>query len=419
MNSLEAAAPRFADAPAYGAPAFDDELRVYADEARDEASDDALLDAEDAPATHDALAEVDMDFTGAFERAMETEHDANDAADSASPADLWAVEPEHQAEQVQQRAVSDPLALSLEDELDALLNSRPEPVRQAQATVVEFAAEPAWQSAYPADARWAALEDEQEEVTQEVAVPAAPSIAASEPRRPFINPALISRHANFKVAAPTVAAPAPAVEQPQDDLDDLLAAMESEVHAGDHPPAQAEAAPAYDSATAEPVGVGHDHADREPAVAERASSASAYARHEDEPPARSAYDAAPDIETIDVPESAVAMADDLDIPELAYEEDEPAGAGTLTTSMPTLLRHTSETAPSEEPASQPVRGGGRTAADFESLLSSPAAAYRRRAPISAPTVNGNAVAPTATPDFDGRCAIRQFRSRRRRPPRRP
>ena len=82
--------------------------------------------------------------------------------DSASPADLWAVEPEHQEEQVQQPAASDPLALSLEDELDALLNARPEPVRQAQATVVDIAPEPAWQGAYPADARWAALEDEQE-----------------------------------------------------------------------------------------------------------------------------------------------------------------------------------------------------------------------------------------------------------------
>ena len=151
------------------------------------------------PAPHDALAEVDMDFTGAFERAMETEHDANDAPDSASPADLWAVEPEYQVEQVQQPAASDPLALSLEDELDALLNARPEPVRQAQAAVVDIAPEPAWQSAYPADARWAALEDEQEEVAQEAAAPAAPSVAASEPRRPFINPALISRHANFKV----------------------------------------------------------------------------------------------------------------------------------------------------------------------------------------------------------------------------
>ena len=132
----------------------------------DEASDQELLDLKEAPATRDALAEVDMDFTGAFERGMETEHDANGTPDSAPPADLWAVEPEHQVERVLQPDASDPLAFSLEDELDALLNARPEPVRPAPATVV--APEPAWQSAYPADARWAALEDEQAEVVQEV-----------------------------------------------------------------------------------------------------------------------------------------------------------------------------------------------------------------------------------------------------------
>ena len=39
------------------------------------------------------------------------------------------------------------------------------------------------------------------------------------------------------------------------------------------------------------------------------------------------YDPAPDVETIDIPETAVALADDLDIPELAYEQDEPARGG--------------------------------------------------------------------------------------------
>ena len=198
LDPIEAAAPRFEDAPAYR-----DEVPAYADEALHEASDLP------APAArHDALAEVDMDFTGAFERAMEPEHDANADSENPSPVDLWAVEPEHQEEQGQQPAASDPLELSLEDELDAFLNAHPEPLRRAQATV-DIAPEPAWQSAYPADARWAALEDEQEEAAQEIAAPPAPAAAASEPRRPFINPALISRHANFKVAAPAAAAPAP------------------------------------------------------------------------------------------------------------------------------------------------------------------------------------------------------------------
>ncbi|MEO5756544.1 MAG: SPOR domain-containing protein [Mesorhizobium sp.] len=39
------------------------------------------------------------------------------------------------------------------------------------------------------------------------------------------------------------------------------------------------------------------------------------------------YEEMPDVETVDVPERVVALADDLDIPELHFEEDRPAGAG--------------------------------------------------------------------------------------------
>jgi len=42
-------------------------------------------------------------------------------------------------------------------------------------------------------------------------------------------------------------------------------------------------------------------------------------------PAR--YEEMPDVETVDVPERVVALADDLDIPELHFEEDEPATPG--------------------------------------------------------------------------------------------
>ncbi|TGP89042.1 MULTISPECIES: SPOR domain-containing protein [unclassified Mesorhizobium] len=38
------------------------------------------------------------------------------------------------------------------------------------------------------------------------------------------------------------------------------------------------------------------------------------------------YEEMPDVETVDVPERVVALADDLDIPELHFEEDEPAAA---------------------------------------------------------------------------------------------
>lgn len=41
----------------------------------------------------------------------------------------------------------------------------------------------------------------------------------------------------------------------------------------------------------------------------------------------SRYEEMPDVETVDVPERVVALADDLDIPELHFEEDEPASPG--------------------------------------------------------------------------------------------
>ena len=39
------------------------------------------------------------------------------------------------------------------------------------------------------------------------------------------------------------------------------------------------------------------------------------------------HDDVPDVETVDVPERVVALADDLDIPELSFEEDQPAAPG--------------------------------------------------------------------------------------------
>ncbi|WP_027052147.1 SPOR domain-containing protein [Mesorhizobium erdmanii] len=44
-------------------------------------------------------------------------------------------------------------------------------------------------------------------------------------------------------------------------------------------------------------------------------------------PRQSRYEEMPDVETVDVPERVVALADDLDIPELHFEEDEPATPG--------------------------------------------------------------------------------------------
>lgn len=46
-----------------------------------------------------------------------------------------------------------------------------------------------------------------------------------------------------------------------------------------------------------------------------------------QPRQSSRYEEMPDVETVDVPERVVALADDLDIPELHFEEDEPAAPG--------------------------------------------------------------------------------------------
>ncbi|TPM96263.1 SPOR domain-containing protein [Mesorhizobium sp. B2-1-3A] len=58
-------------------------------------------------------------------------------------------------------------------------------------------------------------------------------------------------------------------------------------------------------------------------------AAAAYAAPVSAPQPRqpSRYEEMPDVETVDVPERVVALADDLDIPELHFEEDEPATPG--------------------------------------------------------------------------------------------
>jgi hypothetical protein len=59
----------------------------------------------------------------------------------------------------------------------------------------------------------------------------------------------------------------------------------------------------------------------EPAVEEVAAYAEPEPAQQDQP---QGYDEMPDVETVDVPERVVALADDLDLPELVFEEDQPA-----------------------------------------------------------------------------------------------
>jgi len=65
-------------------------------------------------------------------------------------------------------------------------------------------------------------------------------------------------------------------------------------------------------------------------------------------------DEVPDVETVDVPERVVALADDLDIPELSFEEDQPAAPAydDLDAEFATLLTEINAT----EIAAAPVQG---------------------------------------------------------------
>ena len=127
---------------------------------------------------------------------------------------------------------------------------------------------------------------------------------------------MVGRLANFKATLrPHLRRRSSRPRSPRTDLDDLLAAMESEVHR--RPRCTGRASPASR--------LRGGSGSRIPEVAhadDAAPAAQGYDGYEEEGPAD--YDPAPDIETIDVPEMAVAVADDLDIPELAYEQDEPA-----------------------------------------------------------------------------------------------
>ncbi|RWE72989.1 MAG: SPOR domain-containing protein, partial [Mesorhizobium sp.] len=68
------------------------------------------------------------------------------------------------------------------------------------------------------------------------------------------------------------------------------------------------------------------------------------------------HDEVPDVETVDVPERVVALADDLDIPELSFEEDQPAAAAydDLDAEFASLLTDMNAT----EIASAPVQNRG-------------------------------------------------------------
>ena len=64
------------------------------------------------------------------------------------------------------------------------------------------------------------------------------------------------------------------------------------------------------------------------------------------------HDEMPDVETVDVPERVVALADDLDIPELNFDDDQPAAPAydDLDAEFASLLTEMNATEPAAAPA---------------------------------------------------------------------
>jgi len=298
-----------------------------------------------------SLAEVDMDFSAAFERDFAAHAEDEDGgperfADRA-PVEAETVEIEERLPEPVAARSADPIEISLEDELNALLEADEDEPQAVQPASVEAgpASEPA-RGQFLSDTRWAALEaDEEDEPVQSASRSRDAAPPAGDARRPFSDPSLIARKANFQAAA------APAA-QPTEDLDDLLNAMENEVHTVDHTPAPA---------PAERAETGHRYDDS----AAHAAAVPSFANYDDEEaPADASFSAAPEIETIDVPEAAVAIADDLDIPDLAYEEDQKqlAAYDDIDTDFSAAFPDNSA---SEEPVSQAVRARPAAGADFD------------------------------------------------------
>ncbi|PSJ58605.1 SPOR domain-containing protein [Pseudaminobacter soli (ex Li et al. 2025)] len=81
----------------------------------------------------------------------------------------------------------------------------------------------------------------------------------------------------------------------------------------------------------------------------------------------SGFDDYPDIETVDVPEQAVALADDLDLPELTFEEDVPTVAAydDIDAEFASLLNDMNAPEPAAPEPAKPAAPVDDFAADFE------------------------------------------------------
>lgn len=255
----------------------------------------------------DVFADVDMDFSAAFEEEFDdavsgVAQRAAPVAAAAPQAIVAAVEAKPQQSVAPASADA---GMALEDELSALLEQEHHQLQVQQPQAVEATAtapavEDRPRGNFLSDPRWAAPEAAEEDV----------SVSTSRVLRPAASfgAALTGRHANFQMPS----------SRPQqiDDLDDLLDAMEHEGQSPQNLPNPTASA----AASPQPQQPSQRVAAAEPERQDFGGDASAAqtARYED--------DGVPEIETVDVPEPAIALADDLDLPSLDYEEDEPQKA---------------------------------------------------------------------------------------------
>ncbi|MBB6466669.1 hypothetical protein HNQ96_002534 [Aminobacter lissarensis] len=338
-----------------------------------------LVEEPQAAAAPVAQAEEYDEFERRLQDALRDEEPANEAAVAyQEPAFEPVIEaPVHEPEVAQVAAVED---TSLEDELNALLGnmssqakalSEPVPLRVVEPIAVEpeptFASS-LWAPEQPAEEPVQAYEDTdyassydapvEEFVTAEEAAPILADAGYSEPSYDhqadidvsFDDDAFdmaLERSAVAEVAAPAVAVvAAAAVAAPMRPLAasryeqarswglgtpvaprvaaPVVAAQSSyQPEAIEKPDAFVPVAPTYVPQAGPEAYVPEAYAQQaepeayaqaDPAVDDLEAELFA---------AVSFFDDAPDIETVDVPEKAVALADDLDIPELSFEDDAP------------------------------------------------------------------------------------------------
>lgn len=124
----------------------------------------------------------------------------------------------------------------------------------------------------------------------------------------------------------------------------------------------------------------------------------------DETAPAAAYDEIPDVETVDVPERVEALADDLDLPELVFEEDRPAKTAfdDLDAEFAGLLNELNDTeeAPVPPPSydDEPYEAGFRHVA-AQDQGNAPAYAEHRPAQAAAVAPHDDGFDAAATPDM--------------------